>query len=208
MATANRTAYAILGLLTVEPMSGYDIKKAVEGSIENFWSESYGQIYPMLRRLAAEGSIKQSTAHAKGKRPRHLYAITQRGRDVLHAWLREPTEPPPVRIEILLKLFFGGHVDHETNHRQIEDYREHVTADLERYRAIEEMLGREHAGHPDLPYWLMTLRFGIRTRAAEIQWCDEAVAILESIPNNRRAGGRAPLTLVPLSASASSRARP
>jgi PadR family transcriptional regulator AphA len=32
-------------------MSGYDIRKTVQESIRFFWSESYGQIYPALKRL-------------------------------------------------------------------------------------------------------------------------------------------------------------
>jgi DNA-binding PadR family transcriptional regulator len=47
-----KSKYAILGMLSIAPMSGYDIKKQVETSISNFWSESYGQIYPALRNLA------------------------------------------------------------------------------------------------------------------------------------------------------------
>ena len=39
-----KSKYAILGMLSIEPMSGYDIKKEVEKSISNFWTESYGQI--------------------------------------------------------------------------------------------------------------------------------------------------------------------
>ncbi|MFQ5352803.1 MAG: PadR family transcriptional regulator [Candidatus Binatia bacterium] len=126
MAAPNRTAYAILGFLTVKPMSGYDVKKAVEASIDNFWKESYGQIYPILKRLSEEGSIEKSESATGGKRPRHLYTITERGREKLKSWLREPTEPSPVRMELLLKLFFGSQVDHNTNRRQIEDYRERL----------------------------------------------------------------------------------
>jgi DNA-binding PadR family transcriptional regulator len=186
MASTNRTTYAILGSLTLRPMSGYDIKKGIEGSIANFWSESYGQIYPILKRLAAEGAVERIDEPAEGKRPRHVYAITDEGRERLAAWLREPAEPPPVRIELLLKLFFGAHVERETSKRQIEEYRARMTIDLERYRAIAETIGAESNDHPHAPYWLLTLRFGIRDREAHIAWCDEALEMLENMPDESR----------------------
>jgi len=56
----NRTAYTILGMLSIEPnlsASGYEIRKAIESTVGYFWGESFGQIYPTLKRLAAEGLI-------------------------------------------------------------------------------------------------------------------------------------------------------
>jgi len=51
----NKTRFAVLGLLSIRPMSGYDLKQVIESSTRNFWSESYGQIYPVLRELTAGG---------------------------------------------------------------------------------------------------------------------------------------------------------
>ncbi|MCK7479112.1 MAG: PadR family transcriptional regulator [Candidatus Moduliflexus flocculans] len=57
---ANNTKYVILGLLTEAPLSGYEIKKLVDIRFRFFWSESYGQIYPELKRLTAMGLIDES----------------------------------------------------------------------------------------------------------------------------------------------------
>jgi len=69
MASPSRTIYAVLGFLTVRPMSGYDIKKAVEVSIANFWTESYGQIYPVLKRLTEQGLVEKSDTETKRQAP-------------------------------------------------------------------------------------------------------------------------------------------
>lgn len=119
MATPNRTRFAILGFLTLGPMSGYDIKKLIEDSVANFWSESFGQLYPALRWLTQEGLIEKNEAPSEGGRPRHVYSINDREREALTSWQREPTEPPPLRIELLLKLFFGARTDRATNRAQI-----------------------------------------------------------------------------------------
>ena len=53
MARMNKSRFALLGLLSLGAMSGYDLRKLFEQSLIHFWSESFGQIYPMLRSLAA-----------------------------------------------------------------------------------------------------------------------------------------------------------
>jgi DNA-binding PadR family transcriptional regulator len=171
-------------------MSGYDIKRSVEESTENFWSESFGQIYPALRRLTEEQLIEKDETPTDGGRPRHVYSINDRGREALVAWLREPTEAPPLRIELLLKLFFGARSDRATNREHILVYREQMLRDLERYRSITERLHRERADAADLPYWLLTLRFGERDRAAHIAWCDEALTVLEGLPDGGSEGNQ------------------
>ena len=55
MARESRTKYAVLGMLNQGPKCGYEIKKELEKSSMFFWNESYGQIYPMLKKLVANG---------------------------------------------------------------------------------------------------------------------------------------------------------
>src|SRR5262245_4630585 len=98
MPKENRSRYALLGLLSWGPMSGYDIKKVAEQSIANFWNESYGQIYPMLKRLAAEGLATASGEKQVGKPDRYVYALTEQGRKALQGWLRKPAGQEVGRI--------------------------------------------------------------------------------------------------------------
>jgi PadR family transcriptional regulator AphA len=181
--SSKRTQFAILGFLTHHPMSGYDIKKRVESSVDNFWSESFGQIYPALRGLHEQGLIDKRSESSRGGRPRHVYSIREAGRRALSTWLGEACEPPPVRIELLLKLFFGAHSDRESNRRQILAYREQMTRDLARYREIASQLESGEADSTHLPYWLLTLRFGERDRQAHLEWCDEALELIDQLPD-------------------------
>jgi DNA-binding PadR family transcriptional regulator len=157
-------------------MSGYDIKKAVEESISNFWHESYGQIYPILKQLTADGLVTQSTSRGAGGRARHVYAITPKGRLVLQQWLAEPADPGVVRIELLLKLFFGRQVDPQINIRHLEAFRERQRHFLDQYSGIARRLQTHFSTHPDLPYWLITLRYGQRERQALLAWCEDTLA--------------------------------
>jgi PadR family transcriptional regulator AphA len=85
MARENKSQYAVLGALSMRPMSGYDIKKTFEQSIGSFWSESYGQIYPILRSLVAEGLATSRVEKQPGGPDRRVYALTEAGREELRS---------------------------------------------------------------------------------------------------------------------------
>ncbi|HEY6374740.1 MAG TPA: PadR family transcriptional regulator [Edaphobacter sp.] len=179
------TPNALLGLLSLGPMSGYDIRALIPQSIGYFWSESYGQIYPGLKRLAEAGLVEKKTQRQKGKPDRHVYSLTAAGRRRLRDWLRVPVVEEVPRVELLLKLFFGAHVPPSVS-------REHVTAFLEAqgmalktYAAVEKRLRREEANDPQLPYWLMTLSFGRHRSAALVKWAKETLKELERLERAR-----------------------
>lgn len=96
--------FIILGLLGIEPMSGYDIKKWVDMSFRYFWEIGYGQIYPTLRRLEEEGLVTMKIDHEQGGPEKKIYTISDSGVEVLRKWLFSPEQK---EHEILLKLFFG-----------------------------------------------------------------------------------------------------
>ena len=85
---------------------GYDIKAIVDRSTRFFWAASYGQIYPELRRLEAEGLIVGEDA-PNGGRQRRVYSLTPAGREALVEWLLGPTVTIELRDESLLRLFFA-----------------------------------------------------------------------------------------------------
>jgi DNA-binding PadR family transcriptional regulator len=178
----NRTAYALLGFLARRPMSGYDLKQTIAGSIDNFWSEGYGQIYPMLRRLTAAGWIAPLPGETgTGRRVRRVYEITTAGREALCTWLHEPVAERPPRIELLLKLFFGAEVPLSVSLRHVEGSRASALDSLERYRAIAEKLQRWDASDPRIPFWLLTLDYGSDAMRARIAWCDRAINALRRL---------------------------
>ena len=189
---AGTTEYAVLGMLGWGPASGYDLKKRFEGSVGHFWSESYGQIYPILARLAAEGLAERRLERQKGKPDRYVYSITAEGEQRLGAWLGEPAREQGFRSELLLKIFFGRRRPVEESIRHVERFRERQQTLKRRYADRERELMREHRAHPDLPYWLMTLRFGATRANGLLRWSEETLKTLERLRRApvRRAKGR------------------
>ncbi len=187
---ANTSRYAILGALSICPMSGYDVKKLVERSIAHFWNESYGQIYPILNRLAAEGLAGRRREKQRGKPDRHVYSLTPKGRDELERWLAHPARPAPVRSELLLKLFLGGAGPVSNSVAQVEHHRAHQRELLETLDRIERHVSKEMAGHPQQPFALITLHYGQRRCRATLAWCEETLARLKRLGTRRARGAR------------------
>jgi DNA-binding PadR family transcriptional regulator len=183
-----KSKYAILGMLSIAPMSGYDIKKEVEQSISNFWTESYGQIYPVLRNLITEKLVTKTVEREAGKPDRHVYALTAKGRKELRRWLREGFAPKIQRDEFLLKLFFGEEVTPRTNIAHLVQFREVQRGLLQKYAAVEKQITREYADNSNAPYWLMTVRYGQHVSRALLVWCDKTLAELRRIAE--RASGK------------------
>src|SRR6478735_7154118 len=105
------TSYALLALLKeFGDLTSYDIKQAMESSIQNFWPVPHTTAYEEPARLAAAGYL--SAHQEEGGRRRRVYVLTDLGREVLTEWAADPdVAPPQVRDEAILKLFAGADPD-------------------------------------------------------------------------------------------------
>ncbi len=178
MSNLNPTSYALLGLLSVAPdLSGYDMRKGIQSSIGYFWGESYGQIYPALKRLSAEGLIAPSKSSSNG-RVRQTYVLTDAGRTALREWLALPFHNDPPRNEFLLKLFFSREAGPSVAAAHVRDVNERNRRMLEVVRQIEASVPAEQAANPHLPYWMLTLSLGKELTRAALEWGEKALAAL------------------------------
>jgi DNA-binding PadR family transcriptional regulator len=181
MSSLNATCYTILGLLSVQPdLSGYDIRKGIQQSIGYFWAESYGQIYPALKRMADEGLIALSKAGSRGRKRRQTYVITDAGRAALRQWLALPFHNEPPRNEFLLKLFFAGEASPDVAIAHIQDLNERNRRWLVTIKTIEASIPTEQPSNPHLPYWMLTLSLGKALTSAALEWGEEALAALNA----------------------------
>jgi PadR family transcriptional regulator, regulatory protein AphA len=176
----------LLGLLTVEPMSGYDLGQSIRASIGFFWNESYGQIYPNLKKLAAAGQVAAKTEKQKGKPDRQIYSITPLGRARLKKWLAVEPQPEVPRNELLLKLFFGVQAGPGTVIEYVERMAKRKRAYLEKFKQIEGELAAQMQRYRDAPYWRMAVRFGQLDLEAHLSWAEETLAALRKMEASRR----------------------
>lgn len=177
----------ILGMLTWRPMAGYEMKQEIEGSLGNFWSESFGQIYPQLRSLSEAGLIKIIQSEQPAGKAKNTYAITDAGRRAFSEWISNtPTNRPP-RDELLLKVFFASEGDWQVVCDHCRKAREDAVARLRKYQTIEKQIDALNNHQDKAKYWRMTLRMGIAEARAFITWCDETLReFRETQPNKER----------------------
>jgi PadR family transcriptional regulator AphA len=166
------TAYVILGMLGMRPMSGYDIKRLVDNSTRFFWAASYGQIYPELRRLAGAGLI-EGVEEPESGRNRTVHRLTADGRKRLREWLAEDPETFEMRDEALLKLFFAaGSGGRDAASALAAKRRQHESI-VERLRDLEPKVAQG-----DSSFQHLVLSYGIECNEWAAEWCERAIAEL------------------------------
>lgn len=182
------TEHAVLGLLSDGERSGYDLARVAARTIGHIWVPSRSQIYRVLPRLVRWGLAESREIEQQGRPDKALYRITDRGMDVLRAWVeRVEEEPAGGTSTYYLKLFFAAVAAPEAARGQLDAYR----------RAVERRLGELEEMERNLPsgasvYDQITLRHGIIRTRATLAWADEAEAALQrahadALKNTRRA---------------------
>jgi DNA-binding PadR family transcriptional regulator len=152
-------------------------------SVGFFFGASYGSIYPALRDLEGEGSVRVSEVIQSGRPNKKVYEITDAGRERFREALKEPPAPDSYRSEFLMHLFFG-HL-HEPG-RLLElvwRRREERLAEIETLTGVEEEY-RDVA----TPFQMMTLKSGLAHARAEVAFLEEMEA---GLPELTQADGRA-----------------
>jgi PadR family transcriptional regulator, regulatory protein AphA len=170
---ASRTRFVVLGMLTLGPAGGYELRRRIAQSVGHFWQESFGQLFPSLAELEREGLVRRARSRQPSPRGRIEYAITPAGRTALRRWLAQPPAPEVERNELLLKLFFGSEVPAGV----LLDYVRASREDAERRRAellaVEKALRGSLASDPRSRFWLLTLSYGLRGLDAQRRWAEE-----------------------------------
>ena len=85
-------AYAILGLLAAEPLTGYQLAQRMRAPIGYMWTAAHSQIYPELAKLLADGQVRAAVIPGRGPRDTKRYTITTAGRRALRDWVDSPAD--------------------------------------------------------------------------------------------------------------------
>jgi DNA-binding PadR family transcriptional regulator len=174
------TRYVVLGAIdALGASSGYDIRQFIERSVGNFWRESFGQIYPELKKLSDEGLIESADKHV-GPREKRRFRITRKGIAALSAWIAQPPKRERPRSELLLKLFFGKFASVAASRVTIEAAQQNYM----RARAIADagvdQIMTEDAADPGLVYFLMVADAGRVILQARVCWAERAKTLLDA----------------------------
>jgi len=171
--------HALLGLLIVEPRSGYELTKAFEGDLgRHAWQAGHTSIYPELGKLAESGLIEVAEEGARGSR---TYAATDAGRVEFRRWLLHPdTAGKKVRNEGVLRMFLINALEPEDAIRFLRGVADETSAEADRLAGILADHGsvtqRGTAG-----FGLLAADFGRRQYEAVHEWALWAIERLETM---------------------------
>jgi DNA-binding PadR family transcriptional regulator len=165
----NATAGTVLGFLTKGRMSGWDLSRAIEGSVGNFWNVTRSQIYRELNSLEARGLV--APVGEVGPRDRQVYRLTPAGRRQFKRWVARDLGEETRRVPVLLTTYFGADVPRKRLAEILDQHREELTEQLAAYRAIEREIS-------DDPFARATVRYGIAYCRMALRWLDTEAADL------------------------------
>jgi PadR family transcriptional regulator AphA len=161
--------FALLGLLAVQPASGYDLKRAINRSTYFIWNATGPQIYNTLNGLREEGYLTSRSQPQQGKPDKHIHTITASGRAALKDFMGKPIRASVTRDEILLRIFFGNFASKTTMTRELGAYLDRIRQERAQMEATEARItahpGRKHEARR---FQLLSLRIKVaQIRAME-----------------------------------------
>jgi DNA-binding PadR family transcriptional regulator len=163
-------AHAVLGLLSREPTSGYDLGSLAERTIAHFWPITRAHIYAELGRLERAGLVTATEVAQRGRPDKRVYAITAAGDRALDAWLDSADLGDERRRNpLLLKVYFGDRMAPERLAGLLAAERERCQANRDRYAAVVADLRSD----PEAAMRRATALYGVRCAEAQLRWLDE-----------------------------------
>ena len=177
MARSDQTQTAVLGALSIMPMSGYALREEIKHTLGHFWSESFGQIYPALADLRRGGLVRRQD----GSGDRSLrYGITAAGTVRLRELLAEPPQHSKPRNGVLLRLFFGRQLGPVACRQLVVETAAQAKQQLAAMKDARSELAAGELG-ANTPYALITIAAGEHSARATIEWAKEALRVLASL---------------------------
>jgi DNA-binding PadR family transcriptional regulator len=114
--------YVVLGYLSWKPMTGYDIKKIIADSETLPWTANNNQIYHALVELHKDGWVTKTIEDQVGAPDRHVYTITDAGRQALGEWVKSEPEPPQIKKPFLNQLLWADSLSAQELDEILEAY--------------------------------------------------------------------------------------
>jgi PadR family transcriptional regulator AphA len=191
--------FAVLGVLSSQAMTGYDMTRYFKESVGTLWPASAAQTYVELRRLEAEGLISGSVAPRGKLAEKRVYELTSAGRQALRLFATEPYGYPAERDGFRLQFVYLDLVPYAIA-------REHLNAHIAHYRLRIEQLraridgiknrrsalmqarlrGRDPAIHETIvAFRAHALEAQVMTAEAEIAWAKKGLTLVANLEHAR-----------------------
>jgi PadR family transcriptional regulator, regulatory protein AphA len=169
------TAHVVLGLVSIRPMSGYELAAYAERSIGNFFTLTRSHIYSELDRLGRLGLLEATEIAQENAPTKRVYEITPAGIDELQRWLEgNAAREERSRNLFLVRIFFGDRLPPGQLAALLDDFELAARFRRDQLAAIAEKL----ADRPGSVFRRSTALFGLRREQANLDWVAEVRPML------------------------------
>jgi len=172
-------------------MSGYDLKKIFDNSINFFWAAHTSQIYRELKSLEEKKFVDSKMTPGEKGPDRRTYSITKAGKESFKQWVGDFPEPisPDTRDDFLVRVFFSSINGIESlefeMRRKLKDYqkeRERLALVAKHMGSYAEMFENKDEIH----YWKICLSRGRFSAEANIAWAEESLQYLAKMKKGKK----------------------
>jgi DNA-binding PadR family transcriptional regulator len=175
--------HAVLAALLDEELSGYQLAKAFDLGVANFWHARPQQLYAELARLEKEGLVSGREVVQDTRPNKRLFKVTDAGLTELEHFAATAVKPSFIRDDLLVKIQAADHVDTGTLIAQLAERTAFARTRIDLFGTLlrtmrgdrteeEFLLHGERIG----PY--LTCLRGLAFEQGNRDWCERAVAIL------------------------------
>ena len=165
--------YAILGLLSWRPSSGYELRKFFSESLALYWSGNSNQVYPTLVKLHKEGLVEVETRQQGNYPPSKVYHLTPEGKRELTSWVASDPSLPQTRGTFLTQLAWADLLDKSGLDSLLDRYEHEVHMKLVMQRELIRR-GPESPGRTprETLLWDMIAEHDCVLYEAELTWLE------------------------------------
>lgn len=174
--------YALLGLLTKRPSTGYELTQQFRETMIHFWSAHHTQIYRELGKMEKENLVSFEIVPQEDLPDKKIYSIKEDGYSQLIEWLAHHTvDPPKMKNEQLMRVSLFHLIPKEEAIQFLEKSKAHHQMVLEHMNqwkeknAIDKQIEKDRLGE------YLTLEYGRRQMKTWIEWCDWAIEFIDVI---------------------------
>jgi DNA-binding PadR family transcriptional regulator len=168
-------SYVTLALIGEGGAAPHDLVDMYRRGGQIYYAVAPSRMYAEPKRLEQLGYVRSEKRPGK-TRERTFYTLTDRGREALRAWLREPPSFPRIQNEAVAKLMAGDVLgDDEELLRSLLGLREEIE---DQQRKLDEARERLAALPHRRTYLLLIHELGNRFLQLQREWLDDVEAEL------------------------------
>lgn len=175
--------HAVLAALLDEELSGYELAKAFDLGVANFWHARPQQLYAELGRLEEVGLVTGREVVQENRPNKRLFKVTDAGLAELQQFTAAAAKPSYIREDLLVKVQAADHVDTGNLIAQLTERTVFAQAKIDLFeRLLHSMRGGRteeeflRQGRPVGPY--LTCLRGLAFEEGNRDWCLRAVEVL------------------------------